>query len=70
MTAIGQQVRALREKAGLSQAALGAAIGVEQTTISNIETGYSLPSLKVLMSLAKTFGVTLDDLTEATTEAA
>lgn len=62
MNAVGERVRVLREQRDLSQAALASLVGVQQTTISNIETGYANPSLKTAVRLAKIFGVTVDDL--------
>ena len=49
----GQMVRELREKAGLSQRALGDKVGVDFTYISKIESGAKPPpSKKVLIKLA------------------
>lgn len=38
-TETGRQIRAARQKAGLSQAALAASLGMSRATISQIETG-------------------------------
>jgi DNA-binding transcriptional regulator YiaG len=48
-------VKAIREALGLSQAALGEAVGVDQSTVSNWENGKSPrgPARKILEGLAQ-----------------
>jgi putative transcriptional regulator len=46
----------------LSQAALGAALGVSRQTINAIETGRYLPSLPLAIGLARFFETTVEDL--------
>ncbi|MEN0012737.1 MAG: helix-turn-helix transcriptional regulator [Solirubrobacteraceae bacterium] len=46
----------------MSQAALGAAVGVSRQTINAIETGRYMPSLPLAFSLAHHFGVRVDEL--------
>ena len=48
-------VRPLRLRSGLSQAALGDAMGVSRQTINSIETGRYLPSLPLAIALARFF---------------
>lgn len=55
-------VRALREASGLSQAALGDALGVSRQTINSIETGKYDPSLPLAFSLARFFSCTIEEL--------
>ena len=55
-------VRELREAAGLSQAALGDALGVSRQTINSIETGKYDPSLPLAFSLARFFSCTIEEL--------
>lgn len=57
MNSIGERVRKLREVRDISQNELGDAIGVRQTTISEIERGGNQPSVLVLRKLAEYFGV-------------
>lgn len=57
MSNIGERVRLLREKQGINQDQLGKAIGVRQTTISEIENGRNKPSWKTLESLSDYFSV-------------
>jgi putative transcriptional regulator len=55
-------VRTLRTQANISQAALGAAMGVSRQTINSIETGRYLPSLPLAMALARYFESTVEEL--------
>jgi putative transcriptional regulator len=48
-------VRPLRLQCGLSQAALGEALGVSRQTVNSIETGRYLPSLPLAIALARFF---------------
>lgn len=62
MNTVGERVRRLRDERGLSQLALGNAIGMRQSTISQIENGENKPSWKTLQKLAEYFGVQLSYL--------
>lgn len=55
-------VRALRAERGLSQADLGAAMGVSRQTINSIETGRYLPSLPLAITLARFFETTVEEV--------
>ncbi len=55
-------VKALRVQRGLSQGALGSALGVSRQTINAIETGRYLPSLPLALGLARYFGASVEDL--------
>ena len=55
-------VRRLRAARDLSQGALASAVGVSRQTINAIETGRYLPSLPLAMSLARYFGLAVEDL--------
>lgn len=61
---IGKNVKAYRAKRGLNQRELAAITGLANSTISDIERGAKMPSLKVLMKVAKALHCTLDDLTK------
>ena len=50
---LGQVVRELRKQRGLTQAALGKAVGVTVSQISNIEVGHTPPSLDTLTRIAR-----------------
>ena len=58
-------VRERRIAKGLSQAELGAAVGVSRQTINSIETGKYLPSLPLAIGLARYFGTTVEDVFDA-----
>jgi putative transcriptional regulator len=55
-------VRDLRAALGVSQGALGQALGVSRQTINAIETGRYLPSLPLAIALARHFGTTVEAL--------
>ncbi|ACZ21029.1 transcriptional regulator [Sanguibacter keddieii DSM 10542] len=55
-------VRALREAAGLSQAALGTVLGVSRQTINSIETGKYDPSLPLAIAIARHFTTTVEEI--------
>jgi transcriptional regulator with XRE-family HTH domain len=62
LEALAENVRILRKIADFSQAALAAAIGVDQTEISKIENGRGNPSVILAERLAEALGVPLSDL--------
>jgi len=53
-------VRELRGGRGLSQAALGEAMGVSRQTINAIETGRYMPSLPLAIALAHYFDASVE----------
>ena len=55
-------LRELRSERGLSQGALGTAVGVSRQTINAIETGRYQPSLPLAFGLARFFGLAIEDL--------
>jgi transcriptional regulator with XRE-family HTH domain len=59
---LGQSLRLLRERAGLSIGALARETGLSKTSISNIEIGKSNPSLETMWRLANALRVTLGTL--------
>jgi len=59
---VRNDVRALREDQGLSQAALGTALGVSRQTVNSIETGRYDPSLPLAIAIAKHFGTTVEEI--------
>ncbi|MFZ5608240.1 MAG: helix-turn-helix transcriptional regulator [Pseudomonadota bacterium] len=60
---ITNRVRALREHhGGVSQAALGQAIGVTRQTVIAIEQGRYSPSLESAFRIARFFGVKVEDV--------
>lgn len=55
-------VTSLRSGRGLSQADLGAALGVSRQTINSIEKGRYLPSLPLAIALARFFETTVEEI--------
>jgi putative transcriptional regulator len=55
-------IRTLRDTAGLSQGQLAAAMGVSRQTINSIETGRYTPSLPLAISLARYFGQPVEEI--------
>lgn len=55
-------VRELREARGLSQAALGDALGVSRQTVNSIETGKYDPSLPLAITIARYFETTIEEI--------
>jgi len=55
-------LRELRAQRGLSQGALGKAVGVSRQTINAIETGRYQPSLPLAFGLARHFGIAIEEL--------
>ena len=56
------RIKTLREGLGLSQAELGAAVGVSQTCVWNWEGGYTKPRPKSLGALAAALKVSVEHL--------
>ena len=55
----------MREQASLSQADLGAAMGVSRQTINSIERGRYLPSLPLALDLARFFESSVEEVFDA-----
>jgi transcriptional regulator with XRE-family HTH domain len=59
----GAQVRGYRERAGLDQPAFAALVGLNQASLSNIETGKRGASPRLIVAIARELGVGFDDIT-------
>lgn len=70
MKEFGTRLRALREKAGLTQRELARLAGIEAMQISRYERGVGYPAVETLLALAKTLDVDLDYLLLGKTEKA
>ena len=56
------QVRIMRTQRGLAQGLLAEAMGVSRQTINSIENDRYTPSLPLAISLARYFGVTVEEM--------
>jgi putative transcriptional regulator len=64
------RVREQRTQRGLSQAELGAALGVSRQTVISIENGRYLPSLPLAFRIARFFDVPVDKMFDPEDEVA
>ena len=62
MYAIGNKIKELREKAGLSQTHIAQLLGIDQSTISKCEKGERQFQVDHLERLGNLFGLSLGDL--------
>lgn len=65
LDAVGPRLRALRRERGITLAGLAAATGVSESTLSRLESGRRRATLELLLPLARTYDVPLDDLVGA-----
>jgi len=59
---LGQRIRELRKKKGLTQEELGEKSGISYKYLGSIERGLENPSFRHLSRLAKSLGVELDEI--------
>lgn len=59
---VGENIRRLRKKAGLSQEQLAASAKLDLTSVSEIESGTRNPSLKTLYKISLALKVPLKEL--------
>ena len=62
MPLVHNVLRELRAQRGLSQGALGDALGVSRQTVNAIETGKYDPSLPLAIKLARYFGQSVEEV--------
>lgn len=62
---VGPRLRYLRQQQGTTLAALSRATGISVSTLSRLESGQRRPSLELLLPLARTHHVQLDELVGA-----
>jgi transcriptional regulator with XRE-family HTH domain len=58
----GSRLRAIRRRRGTTLAELAAKTGISVSTLSRLETGHRRPTLELLLPLAQTYGVQIDEL--------
>lgn len=57
-----KNLKRARMRMGKSQIEVAKAVGISNAALSNYETGYREPDLQTLLSLARYYGITLDEL--------
>ena len=62
---VGPRLRRLRERRGVTLTELAATTGISKSTLSRLETGQRKPSLELLLPLAETYHLPLDELVGA-----
>jgi len=62
---VGSRLRQLRSLRGATLGSVAAATGISKSTLSRLENGQRRPSLELLLPLARTYRVPLDDLVGA-----
>ncbi len=62
LTAFGRNVARIRDARGFSQDKLAGKADLDRTYLSGIERGVRNPGIKVVISLARALGVTVDEL--------
>lgn len=62
---VGPRLKRLRSQRGVTLAGLSEATGISKSTLSRLENGQRRPSLELLLPLAQTYQVPLDDLVGA-----
>jgi transcriptional regulator with XRE-family HTH domain len=65
LDAVGPRLRALRRERGITLADLAVMTGFSESTLSRLESGQRRASLELLLPLARTYEVPLDDLVGA-----
>jgi transcriptional regulator with XRE-family HTH domain len=62
---VGPRLRRLRERRSVTLTALAAKTGISKSTLSRLESGQRKPSLELLLPLAETYHLPLDELVGA-----
>lgn len=65
---LGKKIKQLRYKANLTQEQLAERLSIGAQSVSKWENGVTMPDISLLPLLAETFGVSIDDLFDLTTE--
>ena len=59
---IGKKFKEIRKTAGITQDAFSELLGLETSSLSNIETGKSFPSMQTVINVIKKFNVNPVDI--------
>ncbi len=65
---IGNKIKQLRLKAGLTQEQLGATLGISPQSISKWECGVTMPDITLLPLISSELGVTIDEIFDLTAD--
>jgi transcriptional regulator with XRE-family HTH domain len=65
LTGVGRRLRSIRKTRGLTLVEASEATGISKSTLSRLENGQRRPSLELLLPLAWTYRIPLDDLVGA-----
>ena len=65
---IGNKIKQLRYKSGLTQEQLASNLGISAQSVSKWETAVSMPDITLLPLLAREFGVSIDELFDLTVD--
>jgi transcriptional regulator with XRE-family HTH domain len=65
LEAVGPRLKQLRQRRDVTLVDLAAETGISISTLSRLEAGLRRPTLEQLLPLARTYGVTLDELVDA-----
>jgi len=58
---IGQKVKAIRKRTGYTQEIFSEKIGIEPSSLSNIENGKSYPSMQTVLNIINIFNIAPED---------
>ena len=61
---LGENIRRIRKSRGLTQDIFSEKIGIEPSSLSNIENGKSLPSTQTIINIQQQFSVTPNEIFE------
>lgn len=65
LDAVGPRLKQLRQRRDITLTDLARQTGISVSTLSRLEAGLRRPTLEQLLPLARTYGVTLDELVDA-----
>ena len=65
---LGEKIKQLRHRSGLTQEQLAAKLGISAQSISKWENSVAMPDISLLPMIAGEFGVSIDELFDLTTE--
>ena len=65
---LGNKIKQLRHKSGLTQEQLASRLGVSAQAVSKWETDVTMPDITLLPMIAAEFGISIDELFDLTTE--